>query len=563
MGLQLVGAGDVNPIHDFAWYKRHLFIQERLTHQLVQLEPSKIQKAVRRAVLDSERDGKPSRIIVLKARREGVSTIVQATFAHRAFTRKNVKAYTIAHEADAASVLFGMTETMYEQLPPALRPPKAGGNLGKRLRLSNGADLRTETAKDIHAGRASAATLLHCSEVGMWEHGDKVLRSMLSIVPDTPGTVIVMESTAQGVGNTFHRRWLSAERGDSGYTPLFFSWLEDPIYSVPGTTDEDIGPLDDEEDALKVVLSATPGQLMWRRKIIRSEFDGDLDGFHQEYPSTPTEAFITSGRQYFQPQYISRFHPVEPIRRARLTGGWIKGQEIAAERDDRGPLWVYEKRIPGHRYVMFIDPAGVVGELRARNFSDPLDISDYTCMWIVDATTMATVAVWHSRIDLGQIALEAAKLGRIYANAVICIETTGGSGGLIIEQLRGLGYSALHRDRTRDTYDRQRTNRYGWSTTVATRPLMLETLRDVLREEPWLLRHAPLREEMLTFVIGKTRPEAAPGTHDDTIFAAAGCYIVAQEYAQRTPIRLVGSTKLKKQRKRPRRFEDTLMRARR
>lgn len=370
-----------------------------------------------------------------------------------------------------------------------------------------------------------------------------------------------MESTAQGVGNTFHRRWLSAERGDSGYTPLFFSWLEDPIYAVEHVTWEDIGPLDDEEDALKVTLGASPGQLQWRREIIRTEFDGDLDGFHQEYPSTPTEAFITSGRQYFQPQYISRFHPVEPIRRARLTGGWVKGQEIMAERDDRGPLWVYEKKNPEHRYVMFIDPAGVVGELRAKNFSDPSDVSDFTAMWVVDATTMATVAVWHARIDLGKIALEAAKLGRIYNNAVVCVETTGGSGGLIIEMMRELGYSALHRDRSRDTYDRARSNRYGWSTTTATRPTMLETLRDVLREDPHLLRHAPLHQEMLTFIIGRARPEAAPGTHDDLIFAAAGCYTIAGEYAQRKPIRLVGA-KLKKQRKRPRSFEDVLMRAR-
>lgn len=560
--MTLVGAGpESNPIHDFAWYRRHLMIQDRLSHQYVPLSPTPIQRAVRRAILDAEARAEPARLIVLKARREGVSTIVQATFAHRAFTRKNVKAYTIAHEADAASILHGMTEGMYDNLPPALRPPKTAGNLGKRLRLANGADLRTETAKDIHAGRSGAASLLHASEVGMWEHGDEVLRSILSVVPHAPGTIVVLESTAQGVGNTFHRRWISAERGDSGYTPLFFSWLEDPIYALPAVTWDQLVALDDEETALKEILGVTPNQLAWRRQIIRTEFDGDLDGFHQEYPSTPTEAFITSGRQYFGPQYISRFHPAEPISRARLTGKWAKGQWVKAEKDDRGALWIYAAKKEGHRYCMFIDPAGTVGEMRAKHFSDPRDISDYTCMWLLDCTTMDTVAVWHDRIDTGLIAEHAAKLGKIYNNAAICVETTGGYGTTVIEKLRDMGYSNLHREREHTTYARTRSAQYGWKTTITSRPIMLETLRDVLREDPEKLKHGPLREEMQTFIIGRQRPEAAPGTHDDLVFAAAGAYAISEEYAQRRgALQMIGN---KPRKRRPPRYADVLMRARR
>lgn len=552
------GSPPVNPIADFGWYRQHLYIQDRLTHQMVPLSPTPIQYAVRRAILDAEKDGKPSRIIVLKARREGVSTIVQGTFAHRGFTRKNVHAYTIAHEAEAASNLFGMTETMYANLPAALRPGKAGGNQGRRLRLVNGADFRTETAKDLSAGRSSAATLLHCSEAAFWDHGDIVLRSMLSIVPEVPGTIVVIESTANGVQNMFHRRWLSAERGDSDYTPLFFSWLEDAVYSTPGYDWEDLGPLDDEEESLKDLFKATPGQLVWRRQAIRTQFDGDLDGFHQEFPSTPTEAFITSGRQYFGAHHIMRFRPTDPIRRGRIAGNWRKKQIVAIKPDDRGPLWIYEARQPDTRYVMFIDPAGVVGEGRARHFGDPRDASDYTCMWLVNCKTMETAAVWHGRIDLGLIGEEAAKLGRIYNNAVICPEVTGGSGFAIVMKLRDLGYPALHRDRERKTYSRHRSEMYGWMTSVATRPIMLETLRDVLRENPEKLKHAPLREEMTQFIIVKNKPEATPGTHDDQVMACAGAYTIAAEYAQRRPLKVQSITKPRKASG----FNDVLSRAR-
>lgn len=568
--MELVGSGpEANPIHDFAWYRRHLFIQERMTHALIKLDPTPIQLRVRREILDSERAGEPSRIIVLKARREGVSTITQATFAHRAFTRKNVKAYTISHDADSASILFGMTEQMYHNLPSPLRPDKApGGGVGRRLKLINGADLRTETAGDIRAGRASAATLLHCSEVAFWDHGDDVLRSMLSIVPDAVGTIILMESTANGVGNTFHKRWTSAEKGISGFKPLFFSWLEDPIYWVSGVTWEDLGPLDDEEDALVQVLGAGAEQLAWRRNTIRTQFDNyDLAGFHQEYPSTPAEAFITSGRQWFGAEYITRFHPRDPIRRARLVGAWQKKARVFAERDDRGPLWIYKPCNADHRYVVFIDPAGTVGETRAKHFKDPADVSDYTVMWVVDCATMETVAVWHDRIDIGKVGEEAAKLGLIYNKAVICPEVTGGYGWVVVQKLLDLGYGAIHRDRNRQTWGRERKDQYGWSTTEASRPIMLETLRSVLREDQHLLNHAPLKDEMQTFIIGKRREEAAPGCHDDLVFGAAGAYTIAAEYAQRRPIKPVDlATKKKADRQKTRRrrgYQDVLTRAQR
>lgn len=565
MPLELVGGGPpVNPIHDFAWYRQHLYIQDRLTHQQVSLKPTKVQLAVRRSILDSENRGEPSRIIVLKARREGVSTIVQATFAHRAFTRRNVWAYTIAHEIDAASNLFGMTESMYANLPEALRPAKVSGNLGRQLRLTNGAYLRTETARDVRAGRSGAATMIHGSEVAFWDHGDEVLRSILQTVPDVPGTIVVLESTANGIGGEFYKRWQSAEKGESGYIPLFFSWLEDDVYDLgPAWTFDRLNALDDEENSLVRTLNASAGQLAWRRHTLRTTFDGDIDGFHQEYPSTPIEAFITSGRQFFGAGNINRFFPEEPIARGRLRGIWRKKMQISVERDPQGPLWVYDIAKPDHRYVVFIDPAGTVSEARARDFDSSKDVSDYTCMWVVDCNTMETVAVWHDRIDIGLIGEQAAKLGTIYNKAVICPEITGGYGIVIVEKLRDLGYGgAIHRDYDRKTYGHATTHVYGWSTTIVSRPIMLETLRDVLREAPEKLKHAPLKGEMHTFIISKTRPEAGPGSHDDLVFACAGAYTIAAEYAQKAPIRLKGMTAGKTRKKRAR-FNDTLMRARR
>ena len=85
---------------------------------------------------------------------------------------------------------------------------------------------------------------------------------------------------------------------------------------------------------------------------------------------------------------------------------------------------------------------------------------------------------------------------------------------------------------------------------------MLETLRDVTRETPYLLRHAPLKSEMQTFVKGRSGPAAAPGCHDDLVMAAAGAYTIAAEYATR-PVIVTNRRGPKK----PRSFQDVLSRA--
>lgn len=523
-------------LHDFAWYRQHLKVQDRASHRIIGLRPTLIQQRVRDTIIACERQGRPTRIIVLKARREGVSTIVQATFAHRAFTRNNVKCYTIADEAESAQNLHGMTELMYESLPKALKPKKGvGSGSGRRLKLANGSDLRTETAQDKHAGRSGSATCVHASEFGFWPYPQQTLTAMLQIVPDETGTIVVIESTANGVGNLFHEEWLRAEEGNSAYVPLFFSWLDDPGYFKP-TTASDLGELDDEEEVLHEVHKASLGQIAWRRHKISQDLQGRVENFHQEYPTTPEEAFLATGRQYFGAGAIARFKPQEPLGRFALDKMHFRKRGDRPQRDERGPLAIYAYPVAGHRYFMFIDPAGTVSDMEAKHFLKPEEIEDFTCMWVVDCTTMETVAVWHARRDIGLVGEEAARLGAVYNRAIICAETSGGYGHVINAKLRELGYAPIHRDRRRDQYDRSTKPQYGFVTSVATRPLMLETLRDILREDPHLLRHAGLKKEMQSFVTVKSFPAAAHGTHDDQVMAAAGAYAVAVDYAQRKPI---------------------------
>lgn len=531
-------------IHDFRFYRPHLRIQDRDTHVMVPLDVNTPQQRVRDSILAAEREERPARTIVLKARRMGISTIVQGTFCHRGCTRAGFKARTIADDHDKASNLHGMLETMYEHLPSPIRPDRVATRAGRELRLANGSSFKTETAKDAHAGRSSSSGALHASEFAFWDYPENTLVAMLQTVPDVPGSIVVIESTAFGMGNPFHTEWLRAERGQSGYDPIFFPWMDDPGYDHGDhILLHHLGELDDEEHYLHETLGVRPGQLSWRRHKLKQDLLGNIDLFHQEYPATPEEAFLSTGRPFFDRGHIAKFHPQAPLGRFSIEGHFVRGKksEKKAVRDDKGPLWIYELPEPDTRYLIFVDPAGVVGEQKAKHFRSGDDPADYTVMWVLNCKTMRTAAVWQDRIDLGLAGMEAAKLGVIYGkssgkgNAVICPETTGGYGFVITEKLREIGYSPVHRDRLRNQYDRHRVDTYGWATTTATRPLMLETLKDVLRENPEYLRHAPLKGEFQSFIIGGNHiPSAAPGCHDDLVMACAGAYTVAPDYAQRT-----------------------------
>jgi hypothetical protein len=82
-------------------------------------------------------------------------------------------------------------------------------------------------------GRSSTIQLFHGSEVAFWPHADTHAAGILQAVADAPGTEIILESTANGVGNFFHQLWASAERGASDFIAVFVPWHWQEEYRRP------------------------------------------------------------------------------------------------------------------------------------------------------------------------------------------------------------------------------------------------------------------------------------------------------------------------------------------
>jgi phage terminase large subunit len=137
---------------------------------------------------------------------------------------------------------------------------------------------------------------------------------------------------------------------------------------------------------------------------------------------------------------------------------------------------------------------------------------------------------YQAKIDPDLLAIEAYRLGRIYNNALVVPEMTGGWGFTIASELKKLGYPKLYTRRIKDRLTQKWTDKLGWDTNLATRALMLDTLEQALRERSLELHGERTLAELVTFVRDeKGRPAAQPGTNDDLVVTLAMGVTVALE----------------------------------
>jgi hypothetical protein len=240
-----------------------------------------------------QRTGKV-RALVLKGRQQGVSTYIGGRYYWRASHTKGVRVFILTHEQDATNNLFGMVERYHSHCPDLVKPATGASN-AKELSfeaLESGYAVGTAGAKAT--GRSQTVQLFHGSEVAFWPNAKTHFAGVVQAIPDLPGTEIVLESTANGMGGEFHERWQQAEAGQGDYEAIFIPWFWDSGYrrDVP-----DGFQLDEEEQAYADAHKLDLEQMVWRRAKIAELKDPLL--FKQEYPATADEAFQLTGHDSF------------------------------------------------------------------------------------------------------------------------------------------------------------------------------------------------------------------------------------------------------------------------
>jgi len=478
--------------------------------------------------------GKPTRVIWLKARQHGISTYAEAKVFKRTATRPNRNTLIVAHEDKATQNLFGMSKLYFEELPEILRPMKKYSN-ETALTFENSTNddnekaknpgLRSKitvaTAKNVDTGRSATIHSLHASEVAFWDNAEKLMTGLLQCVPDDPSSEIYIESTANGVGGWFYNFWKKSERGETDYLPIFLAWFENPDYTKKFESKQERNEfirtieavlfdshgniVKTEEQILREQFDLSWEQLHWRHWCIANKLHGDLELFHQEYPSTPDEAFIASGRPRFAIGVVKEYkaHAYEPKKIGYLN---YREKKLIFDDEQKGYIRIWKEPEPDMFYCIGADVA------------EGLIDGDYSCAVVLDQQ-LNVCASWHGHIEPDLFGDELVKMAKLYNEAYIGVENNK-DGLSVLKAIQRKEYWNIYYTKNYDKISDQITQKMGWTTTSKSKPLMINQLAEYIRNK-WLgVWWIEMITEMLTYVIcddGSTNAQS--GAHDDTIMA--------------------------------------------
>lgn len=481
------------------------------------------------AVLEADRLARvPMRLIMLKARQWGGSTLVQMYMAWiQSCLRRNWNSLICAHVKDVAAGIRGMYTRMLADYPEELwqgdEPPRFvpyERTLNVRELAGRGCRVTIGSAENQEAVRGADYCMAHLSETAFWpstprKSADDLIRAVCGAIALIPDSLIVMESTANGVGSYFHREWLRCCEGKGDKRTVFVPWYDIPIYRL------------DPPDAHAFYLSFTPyermlwdmglclDQIYWYRR--KSAEYAMHEQMMAEFPTTDVEAFLNSGNGVFAPEHVERMR--ESCRpAARRCEPSLP--DVFAD-DSLGRLHVWSDVVPGERYVVAVDIGG-----RSAG-------ADWSVIAVMRRASHGeerheVVAQWRGHTDHDLLVDYAEAMARHYNMALLIIESNtleteaAGSQGLFVLSRLAERYPAIYRRQSFDTATGLPAQRLGFHTNRATKALIIADLIAAVREGLYVERDHEACNELLTYEQLATGAYAArAGCHDDILMTRA------------------------------------------
>ena len=389
--------------------------------------------------------GEPVRELVLKHRQWGCTTVSYSYVAwHQMELYTGRDAWFVGLDKTGAEDVRSRYDMIRQSTGFTMKNYDRSGNT--KLIEERDALVSVGTVNEPNAPSGRPAQFVHLFEVGKWPSNprvsaEKVAQNMGAMLVDKPGTVAIMESSAQAsVGTYFKTICDEAMLGGSAYDFLFVSWVDDPQYAMPlkESVKKFVASWADSRPGLQYCRQlwdqgATLEQINWYINQSRKPEYIDLWRLKEEFPSTAREAFQGGGKRVFPDPYVmnARRSCKEPMARGTLTAKARTGREalmdIRLESDPGGPLRVWRK--PDDNY-------GGLLSARVRNrFVIAADIgpgqwegADYNCAVVIDRAPLLfggmpeIAAEWHGHLDKDRFAWECARLGTWYQDARLAIE---------------------------------------------------------------------------------------------------------------------------------------------
>ena len=480
------------------WIERNLWIRNK-ARQVIPFRLNAIQRFYNRYRTDRD--------VILKARQEGFTTFIEGLFFADCLLRPNTTSVLVAHDLDSTQKIFDIAKLFWERLP-AREQQRVGRPTRDNRRefvWPNGSRFFVGTAGSGKFGHGLTIQNLHCSEVSRWPRPEEAMVGLLEAVPRDGR--IIMESTANGVGNYFHDQYIATKEPGARFEAQFFVWFEHPEYTLAVTPEEAqsvLGSLDAAEQDLVTRYRLTAGQIAWRREKAH-----DLrDRFPEQYPEDDVNCFLASGACVFDRTALAaiaaRIGKEEPARLIPLLAE-PDGQALAVA---PARLRVWRAPEPEGRYVVGAD----VGE--------GLPDGDASCAYVLARESRELVAELHGRVPPDRFGHLLDALGRWYHGALIAVEKNN-HGHSTLNTLRNVCLYPRLYHHVRYDHRAGQPSTLGWPTDQATKPILVDDLAAAIADQAILIHSAELVDEAMTFInLPSGSQEAQEGKHDDRVMAA-------------------------------------------
>ena len=361
-----------------------------------------------------------SNFLILKARQQGMTTFFVVLDLFWCFEYPGMLGSFVTHTEQAKANFRNMIKLMFVKLPKSHRIKWTQENRDL-LVLQNNSVLQylvagTKDKVKGGIGRSSANNFIHATEVAFWGAPDDLNELAATMSTHHPHRLKVEETTANGF-NFWEERWREG-KDDPTICCIFVGWwrhdhyrfeIGDPRFEqyMPKGAQSPWTRLERSRAAdvkRRYGVDITPQQIAWYRWKLESELFNDQVKMDEMYPWVDEDAFVSTGRSFFQPLLIT-----EAARAARQTpfmpfayqmGDHWKDTLVVnvGARDRRNPeLRIWEEPVADGYYAIGCDPAygsgpdadksvisicrGYADKLvQVAEFATPV-ISTYQCAW--------------------------------------------------------------------------------------------------------------------------------------------------------------------------------------
>lgn len=462
-----------------------------------------------------------NRNIILKSRQLGFSTLITLWILDETLFKPNKEALAIAHVKEGMTDIFDKkAKFAIMNFPDEIKGIfdfKTNSKTKLTIQFSDGSQSTFGVAL---SGRSGTYQYVHISEYAKLskmfpQRAEEVMTGTLPAVP--MDGYVFMESTAEGASGSYYDTYMDAldakSRGTESlfkvqFYPHFYNWTWDDmeldnITEVIPVSAMQRGNIDWESYQQQHNLTDKEMTYYYMRWLSLKK---DVERLNQEYPTTADEAFISTGKPYFDQKKILECKMM--VQEPEYFD--VIGREVVDVY--AGPLMVWNKPQPKRAYVIGGDTA------------EGLHNGDYSTLTVIDVETREIQAIYKSQIPPDEFYEVCIAVGNWYNNALLAVEVNK-DGLWVNNELERNGYTNLYYRQRIDDVTKQVAQTFGWRTDRQSRDSMLTELRSVFADVAFT--QAPLLDEMISFVRNaRGKPEAVLGKHDDVIMATAIAYMV-------------------------------------